>query len=311
MILAKVVLYLGFKRLFMGKYERDWVEECEIAVSDSINGKKSDIYIDKISDSIVHKINLDYETPIQKSEWVGAKSYDDPGDIHVYLINQKKIPVELKFSFSTGSGTKANPTTNILKTKINQDIQSMVEFEAEKNIHEKRLDLVESVTGKRPVNNSQYVRSLRAIRNQEGTKGPGKKWLNNGITLDEISKITAPGQIEYASYVASKLNFYLKETQNWVDEILLGNNTAKATVIDSRVVYCVIKNFKQKNQTVEFYNFEEMDSTVSKVITSGKSIKIQNSSGKDILRISVTWKNICQGGQTPCFNIFIGNAYGA
>jgi hypothetical protein len=52
-----------------------------------------------------------------------------------------------------------------------------------------------------------------------------------------------------------------------------------------------------------------MDRNVTKVEATGKSIKFVNASGKDVVRFSVTWKNICQGGSTPCFNVFIGNAF--
>jgi hypothetical protein len=60
---------------------------------------------------------------------------------------------------------------------------------------------------------------------------------------------------------------------------------------------------------VDFFDFTDMDRHVTKVEATGKSIKFVNASGKDVVRFSVTWKNICQGGSTPCFNVFIGNAF--
>ena len=51
-----------------------------------------------------------------------------------------------------------------------------------------------------------------------------------------------------------------------------------------------------------------MDSVVSKVVNSGQSIKMLNQHGKVVLRFSTTWKNICQGGATPCFTVFTGDA---
>ncbi len=80
--------------------------------------------------------------------------------------------------------------------------------------------------------------------------------------------------------------------------------------ITNDLIYCVVKNFENSKQSVEIYDFDDMDSKVANVISVGKSIKIQNKMGKDILRMSVHWKNICQGGSTPCFNGFVGNAYG-
>ena len=74
-------------------------------------------------------------------------------------------------------------------------------------------------------------------------------------------------------------------------------------------MYCVVKHYESKKQSVSFYDFSEMDSVVTEVVSSGQSIKLLNQHGKEVLRFSVTWKNICQGGQTPCFTVFVGNAY--
>jgi hypothetical protein len=52
-----------------------------------------------------------------------------------------------------------------------------------------------------------------------------------------------------------------------------------------------------------------MDRTVTHVEAKGKQIKLKNSKNKDVLTISVNWKNICQGGATPSFNVFIGNEF--
>ena len=58
-------------------------------------------------------------------------------------------------------------------------------------------------------------------------------------------------------------------------------------------MYCVVKHYESKKQTVSFYDFSEMDSVVTEVVNSGKSIKMLNQHGKEVLRFSVLWKNIC------------------
>ncbi len=167
-------------------------------------------------------------------------------------------------------------------------------------LKKERFALVEERIGRTLKNNSDYAKTLRNIRDSE-----------DEVFLDIISKITSPGQEKYAEYAATCMNKYLSEVNRWVNMLLSGNNTTKTAANNSDLVYCVVKNFQSKKQTVEFYDFTDMDSNITKVVASGKSIKLQNKSGKDVLRLSVTWKNICQGGQTPCFNIFVGNAFKA
>ena len=58
-----------------------------------------------------------------------------------------------------------------------------------------------------------------------------------------------------------------------------------------------------------FYDFLDMDRTVTQVEAKRKHIKLQNVKGRDVLTNSDNWKNICQGGATPSFNVFIGNEF--
>ena len=69
------------------------------------------------------------------------------------------------------------------------------------------------------------------------------------------------------------------------------------------------KNWQNRFQTTEFFDFLDMDRQVTSIEAKGKQIKLKNTRGKDVLTISVNWKNICQGGATPSFNVFIGNEF--
>jgi hypothetical protein len=282
----------------MGKYERDWVEEAEKAVSDSINGISQDLYIMEICNKITNFIDEKYTSKINYSEWVGGDSYEDPGDVHVFLNDNTKVLVELKFSFSNGSGTKANPSTTVLKKKINENIKTYPEVDQELGLKQKRYQLVSNYVKRDIVKASDYGKALRAIRDS-----------GNESFIESIASITAPGQEYYAKYAAEQMNQNLNSVNKWVSQLLAGNNTTKISTQSENVVYCVIKNFKKKNQIVEFHDFNDMDSVITNVVSSGKSIKLQNSAKRDVIRMSVTWKNICQGGKTPCFNVFVGNAY--
>jgi len=284
----------------MGENERSWAEEAEIAVTKALNNAEVDDYFYLIADDIKQHINTVYNSKVESAKWTGGNSYADKGDIKVILINDIELAVETKFSFENGSGTKANTSTAILKKYINKDIKTYPQFDEELGLKKERFALVEERIGRTLKNNSDYTKTLRNIRDSE-----------DEVFLDIISKITSPGQEKYAEYAATCMNKYLSEVNRWVNMLLSGNNTTKTAANNSDLVYCVVKNFQSKKQTVEFYDFTDMDSNITKVVASGKSIKLQNKSGKDVLRLSVTWKNICQGGQTPCFNIFVGNAFKA
>lgn len=279
----------------MGKFERDWAELAEKNTAAGIRGEAVDTADQQIADAVRNHIEAEFGQTVDTAVWVGSESYDDAGDIHVFLKDGTKIPVELKASKAGGSGTKANPSTNILKKYI-KDVTNYPDYDESLGLLAKRYELVEKITGVRPTKAAHYGAVLRELRNTQPA------------VLEQIAAITSPGQEAYAKYAANQLNTNLTAAQQLVDDILEGNNTTQQSATDN-LVYCVVKHYQSTRQTVEFYDFAQMDSAVARAVSEGKSIKLQNSAGYDILRFSVTWKNICQGGATPCFNIFVGNAY--
>lgn len=282
----------------MGKHERDWVEEAEKSVADGINGMPVDLSIQQICQGIREKITLMFpEDTIAHATWAGGSDYSDAGDVHVFLASGYKIRTELKFSFKNSSGTRKNPTTTILRKKINPTAKTYPELDRESGITQQRWQLVGERTGGPIRNASDYARRLRELRDA------------NDPIIDQIVQITKPGQESYARYTAEIMNQNLdRVNKNIVDELLhpyefnLNEN-------DRNLLYCVIKKFRSDNQTVDFYDFTDMERTVVNVVSVGKSVKLLNARGKDVLRFSVNWKNICQGGATPCFNVFVGTAY--
>jgi len=276
----------------MGDYQRDWVESAERDVADGINGELISEALQPTVDKIIDYIDQKYTSPIDRAVWTGGSNYQDPGDVHVFLEDQQKIKIELKFSKETGSGTLKNPSTNILKKQIDASILSYPEFEVDYKT--KRYQLVESRIGHWPRTASEYTAVLRSFRD------------NNDPIIDKIAAITAPGQEAYTKYAASMLNQFLPKVNIMVDKLLnLDPNGAG----QQGVLYCVIKHFGTTTQQIDFYEFTKMDRTVTNVIASGNSILFRNENNLDVVRFSTTWKNICQGGATPCFNVFIGNAF--
>ena len=129
------------------------------------------------------------------------------------------------------------------------------------------------------------------------------------ISLDSSAEVTAPGQEQYAEYASGVINDNIDGANAWVEKILKGNNTQKKSSEQHKMIYCIVKNFKTKKQSVTFMDFTkpEFDINITQAVSSGKSIKLLNVKGDVVL--SVTWKNICQGGSNPCFAIFTGDAF--
>lgn len=275
----------------MGKHERDWVEEAEQAVANGLNGQPCSAEIQQIVSAIQNKLGNDY----LRAYWVGGDNYKDPGDVHIQW-SDRIDKIELKFSRASGAGTTKNLGQNTFHKKVNDSIIGYKQWDENANLRQQRYKLVESFIGRNLRNASDYCNELRKIRNSDP----------DHYILNQLAEITEPGQISYAQYAAQELNQCLDQVNELVHTVL---TTSDIEPERQDVIFCVIKNFQSENQTVEFFNFVELDKTITNVVSSGRSIKFLNRNGNDVLRFSVTWKNICQGGSTPCFNVFVGNAF--
>lgn len=277
----------------MGKYQRDWAEQVEKDTADGLNGGTISEAVAPIVDAIRAKLTELYPNdPIASAVWTGGNDYNNPGDVHVTLASGKVVKIEEKVSRDKGSGTAKNLTTRILAKQVAEDIQAYPVFEDA--WRRQRFQLLESHIGRSLKNNSDYVRQLRALRDQGDS------------IIEQIANITHPGAEAYASYAAQEMNKHLAKVSGLADWVLHNQDAAQAK---QGILYCVVKQYGSPNQTIEFYDFADMDRTVVKVESSGKSIRCFNKKGRDVIRFSVHWKNVCQGGATPCFNVFIGNAF--
>jgi hypothetical protein len=276
----------------MGKNERSWAEIAEQAVAATLQGlRPADPYIKLVADSIRAKLKQKYSSDsIKDAEWTGGNNYATPGDVQVLLTSGRLVMIECKFSHGKGSGTLKNPGQATLSDAIDPSIQSYVEHES--SFKDQRYALLEDTIGRPLKNATDYESVLGAIK-FKNKKDP---------ILKKMNKITKPGQIAYAAYAAERCNLFLKEVNDLVDHMLNINGT-------HNVLYCVVKHFESADQTIEFHDYATIDRKVTNVIGKGQTIHFMNASGKTVLRWSVTWKNICQGGSTPCFNVFVGNAF--
>jgi len=273
----------------MGKHERDWVEAAEQAVSAGLNGLDQTESINLIVQAIRQRVGWGYERAL----WVGGDNYRDPGDVHVIWADRKD-KIELKFSHGSGSGTAKNISQKTLNKKIDSSILSYQDWDIRQGLRSQRYTIIEQRIGRPLRTQSDYCDQLRKFRDAQDP------------VIEQIAQITSPGQESYAEYAARQLNLYLDKVNALVHDIL-GTSDLDHTQQD--VLYCVIKQFESDRQTVEFFDFTDLDKFITHVASSGKSVKFLNKNGKDVLRFSVTWKNICQGGSTPCFNVFVGNAF--
>jgi len=269
--------------------EREWAEPAEIDVAQALKGVTKPPHIEIIAENIRAELNAKYAESIINAEWIGGNDYANPGDIRVQL-DTKKVSIEMKFSKSSGRGTVKNPGSAHFTNHVSNSILSYKDFDEVGGFKEKRYALIESKFGTRPRSAAEYARILRHQRHF------------NPTLLEDIERITSPGQEAYAEYVSDQLNSRLPEVNIMIQKIL---NISFGPI---PVHYCIVKEFGSAAQTVEFLDFVG-NNTVVKVVNSGKSIKFINASGKDVVRFSVHWKNICQGGQSPCFNVFVGNEY--
>lgn len=274
----------------MGTHQRDWAEQAEIDITAGLNGLPVNDSIQRIVNTIHTQIKKMYPNEVfKKAHWVGGDNYKDPGDVHVEFASGKKEKIELKISLAKGNGTAKNLGAKTFNKKVSKNIKGYLEFE--QDYKQQRYDYLGSLISRKFNTASAYCIELR--------KQPD-------TVKDKIAIITAPGQEAYAKYAATELNNYLKEVNLLVNNIL---NVSGVEEPKQDILYCVVQSFNSKYQTEEFYDFADMDRTITKIEATGKSVKFYNAKGKDVIRFSVHWKNICQGGSTACFNVFIGNAY--
>jgi hypothetical protein len=272
----------------MGKYERDWAEAAELAVCSGLNGKNVDTYTRRVVEAIQQ-----FEPNIRRAEWKGRANYSHGGDIILELVSGSKRHLELKFSSESGSGTAKNLGARTFNKKVNDAIQGYREYDMSNGYHAQRYALIQNRIGRTLRSAYDYKSILREFK------------LTDPLVLTLVADITAPGQVAYAKYAADLLNQNLPRVNQLVQTILPISGTRPD---NEDMLYCVTKNWMKPSQTTEFYDFKDMDTQVVNIRSSGKSILFCNQHDRTVLTFSVTWKNICQGGATPCFNVFFGNA---
>lgn len=271
----------------MGKNERKWAELVEMRVAAAIDGDikdatHGDIVAAEAIVAHIKKVHPDHA--VIGATWVGREDYDAKGDVNVILDNGLIIPVELKTSKSGGEGTLGNWGTSKLHKNVDAEISDYPTYETENGYDAYRYEIVGDFLGKKVESRKEYENTLRSL----------KKTNKNHPVLLSVIECAAESKTHYAKYAGEMINKHIKKTNDWLlNEINVDD-----------LVYCVIKNYGKDNVSAEFKDFNHIK--VASAIAEGFSIKLLDLAGKTIIRFSVHWKNICQGGSTPCFNVFYG-----
>ena len=190
---------------------------------------------------------------------------------------------------------------------MDSSIPAYADFDAVNTL--KRFNIVKDHLGLLPGSKAEYEKVLKEAKDAKIAQWPSLHAA--------ISEATNPTKSKYAARVVKDLNKLLatdegkKKINQMVKEVFDGNNTCKPSDEDTKKCsyYVVVKRYEQDDQTQEIKDFEICaHGEVVKAKASGYQIQLLNSEGKTVLNFATHWKNICQGGKTPCFNVFVGTA---
>jgi len=293
----------------MGKAERKWSDVAEKNVSEALNKSihsninddnhsEFDVTIAKTINNHLKKESVDFS----RSVWSGANNYTTPGDIE--LLNEcgeKMDSIELKFSKKTNEGTFKNVGSTWFTKEFG--LTSYADFHKELGHEAASWAKVSEYCGVDVNKKPLYENELRAYKK----KLSKSEWEDDSLKVF-INSLASDSAGKYAKYVQEFFNNDVESLNIAIQRLLKSNISGS---FNNLKFYYIIKNYEKKNQVVSVLDLSRISTQVSSVENSGKSIKILDSDGNVIIRFSVHWKNICQGGQTPCFNVFLGDQFKA
>lgn len=279
--------------------DQSWARDKEKAINSMFNGFPSDdMYDNNIVNYIQQYYNMKYGEKIVGAVWNGRSGVNEkPGDIIVTLESGAVKTIEMKMSFSNLSGTIKNPGNKFFNIISEGAIKDYSTFE--EALCEKRHKLLAEYLGCNIPNQCRFVKLLRGVRNKASKGCKKSKKL-----IEKIKEITEPGQTDYGNYVVENIAAYFPKLNEYISNTIFHINDNNQCVD-----FVVVKNYSSKNQTVSFYDYSTMNIKAVSVTSDGKTIFMFNSDNELIVRFSINWKNVCQGGGTPSFNVFVGNAF--
>lgn len=295
----------------MGKHERSNVESAEKMVVELLNGK----LIPKNHPEYRRIINV-YNYIIKKypnikyAEHIG-NNYDTIGDIlikikkiRLFLTTMEEIYIELKF-LKGGKGTLANISQDGL-TKYNIfDGISWSEYRKKYNQKENIEKILDEYSYPKELSFENKGRYIRDNENKTTIK-----------IRERIVKYDREIKQEYIKYLET-LNYDKENLKKFVLLLLFGRHTEKMITEGMKKNINQIINKKIKYEIYYIYEskiIEKEYSEIKKILDEDLNIEFKedetniiirtNKTKTNILRIVFHWKNVFQGIETPCLNIF-------
>lgn len=277
----------------MNANRREWAEQVEIDIVNTLNGHNTNhLYVTQAVETLKAKFN------IKSAEWIGNGDYHTKGDIKLLTTDGVKY-IELKTSDKKTSGTTANPGQAFFG-KLIEDTLSYTEWEKEDGVFQQRYNLVGN---NNPISKGEYEKTLRTWRSNDATNPIFKK----------IQDITNAKKGEYIDYLLPKLNKQLEKINSILYCIKNGEHTIKRIneVLSSNKLpandyfILVITQYKTDNPGVTLVDTYNTKYNITAIKKGGEqSMVFVDDTGTVVFRFAVNWKNICQGGATPCFSVF-------
>ena len=276
----------------MGKYERDWADDLGKKICHAFNTASNTTKAVQLAVDTIH----DQFPSATQIEWIGDGDYGTVGDIAVYCDENIISAIELKSSRSNGKGTSANISQNFFGEWFDGGIGYSA-WEKQDGIYEERYSIVEKLTGNRPKNQSQYVKACRELRDND--------------SLDDIVNLTNSKKSEYVQKINQIVHTDLPRMSNLLHILRQGRHQIKAIRealeddVFSTPRILLIGQHLETDNPIWFWEekFSKIDDEIVNVTLSDKGLEFSQKSGKTA-RFQVHWKNVAQGVQTPCFNVW-------
>jgi hypothetical protein len=274
----------------MGKYNRDWADGLGKQICENFNSVSTDPAISLAISTI--KERFPDSTHI---EWTGDNDYSAVGDINVYEGNKLSWVIELKSSQSNGKGTSANVSQSFFAQWFESGI-GYSDWEKEDGVWSTRYSIVEKLTGEHPKNQTAYIKACRKLRDEQ--------------LLGDIISVTNAKKSEYIDVVESIIDSDPKRMSVLLHILRKGIHTIdgiKKALEDETTQVPRVLLIGQRLSTDPQWFWEtkasECDDEIVALRKTGAGIEIEQQSGQRA-RFQLHWKNVAQGVQTPCFNIW-------
>ena len=275
----------------MGTYERDWAEQMELDICDAFNDQEIDNEAaHRAADCIVARF-----PQADRLEWIGGSDYASVGDLVVWQDNTRVAVIEVKSSRSSGKGTSANISQAFFGMWFD-DATGYSDWEKDDGVWAERWDVVEQLTGSRPTNQTHYVKLCRALKTDK--------------KLQPIVDMTNAKKPAYCEHIREHVSKDSKRMSHLLHILRTGTHTISGikSALESDIsglprAILIGQNIMHTSSWTWDDKSSDIDDAIIDIKSSGKGVEFTQASGQTA-RFAIHWKNVAQGVQTPCFNVW-------